>query len=189
MSAWELPTSLEIGGVGYPIRTDFRDILKIMKCLNDPQYEDDEKKMIFLIIFFPNYQEIPKDRYQEAFDKATDFIDMGMRDDSKQKNPSTMDWAKDSTIIIPAVNRVMGQEVRALKYLHWWTFLGAYMEIGESLFSSVLNIRQKQAKGKKLEDYEKEFYRDNRNLIDLNKASKRSQEETDELRRLFGLTK
>lgn len=189
MSAWELPTSLEIGGVGYPIRTDFRAILRIMECLNAPQYEDDEKKMIFFTIFFPTYKEIPKRFYQEAFDKAVDFIDMGMRDDSKRKKPTTMDWAKDSAIIIPAVNRVMGQEVRALKYLHWWTFLGAYLEIGESLFSSVLNIRQKKAKGKKLEDYEKEFYQDNRELIDLNKTSKRSQAEVDELRKLFGLTK
>lgn len=188
MSAWELPTSLEIGGVGYHIRTDYRAILQILSCLGSSEYEDDEKRMIFFIIFFPTYEEIPESCYKEALEKAVEFIDMGMKEDRK-KRPTTMDWAKDSTLIIPAVNRVMGQEVRALKYLHWWTFLGAYMEIGESLFSSVLNIRQKQAKGKKLEDYEKEFYRENRNLIDLNKASKRSQEETDELRRLFGLTK
>lgn len=189
MNAWELPTSLEIGGVGYPIRTDFRAILRIMQRLNDPQYEEDEKKMIFFEIFFPMWREIPHECYQEAFDKATDFIDMGMKDDSKREKPSTMDWAKDATIIIPAVNRVMGQEVRALEYLHWWTFLGAYLEIGDSLFSTVLNIRQKKAKGKKLEDYEKEFYQANRELVDLHKTSKRSQAEVDELRRLFGLTK
>lgn len=189
MTAWELPTSLEIGGVGYPIRTDFRAILDILKYLSDPDYEEDEKKLIFMTIFFPNYRDIPEERYKEAFEKAVEFIDMGLSGDDKRK-PRTMDWAKDSAIIIPAVNRVMGQEVRALGYLHWWTFLGAYMEIGESLFSSVLNIRQKKAKGKKLEKYELEFYRENRKLIDLNyKASQRSQEEKDALRELFGLKK
>lgn len=189
MRAWELPTSLEIGGVGFPIRTDFRDILRIMELLSDSRYEDDQKKMMFFIILFPTWQEIPKECYQEAFNKGVDFIDMGLKDDGKREKPTTMDWSKDATIIIPAVNRVMGQEVRALKYLHWWTFLGAYLEIGESLFSTVLGIRQKKAQGKKLEDYEKEFYRENRGLIDLNKTSKRSQQEVDELRRLFGLTK
>ena len=63
------------------------------------------------------------------------------------------------------------------------------MEIGESLFSSVLNIRQKRAKGKKLEKYEQEFYKDNRNLIDLTVKEKRSEEEMDALRKLFGLSK
>lgn len=35
------------------------------------------------------------------------------------------------------------------------------------LFSSVIGIRQKLNKGKKLEKYEQEFYRNHRNMIDL----------------------
>lgn len=34
-------------------------------------------------------------------------------------------------------------------------------------FSSVIGIRQKLSKGKKLEKYEQEFYRNHRNMIDL----------------------
>lgn len=34
-------------------------------------------------------------------------------------------------------------------------------------FSSVIGIRQKLNKGKKLEKYEQEFYRNHRNMIDL----------------------
>ena len=49
-----------------------------------------------------------------------------------------------------------------MQYLHWWTFLGAYMEIGESLFSQILSVRMKKAKGKKLEDWEREFYKENK---------------------------
>lgn len=188
MNAWELPTSLEIGGVGYPIRTDYRAILQILSCLGSSEYEDDEKRMIFFIIFFPTYNEIPENCYKEALEKAVEFIDMGMKEDRK-KRPTTMDWAKDSTLIIPAVNRVMGQEIRSLDYLHWWTFLGAYMEIGsECLFSNILNIRQKKAKGKKLEKYEIEFYNENKALIDLHKTA-RSKEELDALREIFGFKK
>lgn len=189
MKPWKLPTSLEIGGVGYPIRSDYRDILKILDVLGDPGYEEDEKSMIFLIIFFPTYKEIPRDKYQEAMNKAVEFIDMGMKGDGDKKRPATMHWGKDATIIIPAVNRVLGTEVRSLEYMHWWTFLGAYLEIGESLFSSVLGIRQKKAKGKKLEKYEQEFYRENKQLVDLEPEVKRSEEEIAELHRLFGMTK
>lgn len=189
MSAWELPTSLEIGGVGYPIRTDFRAVLDVLQYLSDPEYEDDEKKLIFLIILFPSYQDIPAEHYEEAFEKASEFIDMGMPRDDKRR-PHTMEWKQDAAIIIPAVNRVMGREIRSMEYLHWWTFLGAYMEIGESLFSSVLSIRQKRSKGKKLEKHEMEFYRENKNLIDINRnAQKRSQEEKDALLELLGLKK
>ena len=80
-----------------------------------------------------------------------------------------MDWEQDACIILPAVNRVLGGEVRAMPYLHWWTFLGAYMEIGESLFSTVLSIRDKRARGRKLETWEQEFYKANRALIELKK--------------------
>lgn len=189
MRPWELPTSLKIRGVGFPIRTDFRDILKILTVLRSKHYEDDEKNMIFLIVFYPTYRDIPKEHYKEALEKAVEFIDMGLRDDNGQKKPSLMDWEKDAAIVIPAVNRVLGLEVRSLKYLHWWTFLGAYLEIGESLLAAVLNIRQKKAKGQKLEKHEAEFYRENRGIIDLEQQQKRTDEEVEELNRLFGLTK
>ena len=69
-----------------------------------------------------------------------------------------MDWEHDFQNIAPPVSRVLGYDVRTPnKYTHWWTFLGGYMEIGETTFSNVVSIRSKMAKGKKLEQYEKEF--------------------------------
>ena len=186
MTPWELPTSLNIGGVGYAIRTDFRDVLKILSFFSSPNYEEDEKWMICMRILFPNWQEIPPDRYNEAAEQATHFIDAGIRGDNKPK-PTTMDWEHDAPIIIPAINRVAGADVRALGYLHWWTFIGYYMEIGRSLFSSVVSIRQKQAKGKKLEKEEKEFLKENKALIVLpHQKSERSQEEKDAIRKALG---
>ena len=189
MNAWELPTCLCVGGENWKIRTDFRAVLDILKYFNDPEYEPDEQWEICLDILYEDYANMPYSIRNEAAEKAMEFIDMGIKDDGKRK-PHTMDWEQDAAIIIPSVNRVLGKEVRALEYLHWWTFLGAYMEIGESLFSQILNIRQKKAKGKKLEKYEQEFYKDNKALIDLQvKRVERSQEEKDELRALFGFSK
>lgn len=192
ISALELPTCLKAGGENWDIETDFRKIIKVLSVFNSPEYEPDEKWGIcfgtlvkkFDIDHPPNSKTIA-----EMQDKILEFIDMGMKDDGRRK-PHTMDWEQDAAVIIPSVNRVLGKEVRALEYLHWWTFLGAYMEIGESLFSQILNIRQKKAKGKKLEKWEQEFYKDNKVLIDLHvKMVERSQEEKDELRALFGFSK
>lgn len=189
MNAWELPTYLSVGGENWKIRTDFRAILDILKFFADPEYEPDEQWEICLDILYEDYANMTYLIRNEAAEKAIEFIDMGIKDDGKRK-PHTMDWEQDAAVIIPSVNRVLGKEVRAMEYLHWWTFLGAYMEIGESLFSQIISIRAKRAKGKKLEKWEQEFYKENKDLIDLQvKRMERSQEEKDELRALFGFKK
>lgn len=166
MSAWELPTSLNISGVDWQIRTDFRAILDALMYFNDPEYEEDEKWLICLNILYIDFDNMPSEYYGEAAERAIKFIDMDLPEE-KTKKPRTMDWEQDAAIIIPAVNRVLGTEVRALEYMHWWTFLGAYMEIGESVFSNIIGIRSKKAKGKRLEKWEQEFYRENRHLVDI----------------------
>lgn len=177
MDAWKLPTSLCVGGTDYKIRTDFRVVLDILEAMNDPDLflpdaSDEEIALVrsdtMVQILYEDYQTIPPEDFEEACEKALDFIDMGMKDDGKKK-PHIMDWQQDAQIIIPAINRVQGCEIRALPYLHWWTFLGAYMEIGDCLFSQVVNIRQRKAKHKKLEKWEKEFLNANKDLITLQK--------------------
>lgn len=185
MNIWKLPTSLNIGGVEWEIRTDFRDILHVMKYFNDPDYEVDEQWEICLTVIIKDYKNMPYRLKREAAEKVKEFIDMGQSDDGKT-HPKLMDWEQDSQLIIPAINKVMGKEIRSMEYCHWWTFMGAYMEIGDnSLFSNILGIRQKKAKGKKLEKYEQEFYKENKSLIDF--ATKYSEEELKEKERLNAL--
>lgn len=70
--------------------------------------------------------------------------------------------------------------------MHWWTFLGLFNEIGEGLFSQVVNIRIKKAKGKKLEKHELEFYREHKDLIDIKcKLTPAEQAELDYVNSLF----
>ena len=193
-SAWELPTSLNIGGTDYEIRTDYRTVLDLLTSLECPDLTDYDPKItaymksrVMLEIMFPECDAIPEEHIKEALSKVIDFIDMGVTDD--RKKPKMMDWEQDMPVLIPAVNRVLGTEIRAQKHIHWWTFLGAYMEIGESLFSNVLHIRQKKAKGKKLEKWEQEFYKENKSLIEFKQKNQRSEEEKEMLRDYFGYKK
>ena len=193
-SAWEFPTSLNIGGTDYEIRTDYRAVLDLLTALNDNELTDSDpnieaymKSRVILEIMFPKCDDIPAEHIQEALDKVVEFIDMGITEDSKK--PKTMDWEQDAPILIPAINKVLNCEIRAEKYIHWWTFLGAYMGIGESLFSNIVSIRQKKAKGKKLDKWEMEFYKENKSLVDFKQKSQRSNEEKDMLRDYFGYKK
>ena len=191
MSAWDLPTTLNIHGTVYRIRSDFRAVLDVLTAMNDPdlflpdadEWEQQAVRMSTMTtIIYPDYELIPRDHYMEACNKAIQFIDMGMKEDNKRPLPRLMDWEQDGQIIIPAINRVIGKEVRALEYMHWWTFMGAYMEIGDCLFSQIVSVRGKRAKGKKLDTWEKEFARENKDLVDL--KTRYSQEELEERERL-----
>ena len=185
---WTLPESLTVGDSAFAIRTDFRDILRILEAYNDPNLPDWAKTEVMMKILYVDFDAIPEGLLQEAADKAIDFIDMGM---PGEKGPRLMDWEQDAPIIIPAINKVAGHEVRAEKYIHWWTFLGYYMEIGDSLFTQVVSIRDKKARGKKLEKWEKEFESSNKNLVRLkakltDEEAEQEKAERDALRELIG---
>ena len=81
-----------------------------------------------------------------------------------------VDWEQDFPYIIAPINRVLGQEIRSVPYLHWWTFISAYYEIGDCTFAQIVSIRDKKARGKKLEKAEAEWYKKNQNLVDFRKV-------------------
>lgn len=168
MNPWNLPVALEVAGTEYEIRTDFRAVLDIISAFGDPELPDYAKNQVMLEIL---YVTVPPDEHlEEAAKKAIWFIDCGRETDDKDDKPKprTMDWEQDAAIIFPAVNKIAGYETRnPHQYTHWWTFMGYFNEIGDGLFSQVLSIRQKKAKGKKLEKWEQEFYTENRELINL----------------------
>ena len=177
----QLPTSIEINGKPFSIRTDYRDILTIISAFNDPDLDDKEKLFVCLYILYRNFDGIRPEDYEQAYAKAVRFIDCG--DDPKDgPHPRLMDWEQDERILFPAINSVAGYETRARKYIHWWTFMGYFMEIHEGVFSQVLALRQKKSKGKKLEKWEQEFWRSNKDLCTLKvRISKEEQEEKDRL--------
>lgn len=184
----ELPTSLEIGGRSYAIRSDFRVALNIFSAFNDPELTDREKCYVCLKCLYVDLKKIPQADMQEAADKAYWFVGGGdmPREDNKP-DIRTIDWEQDESIIFPAVNKAAGYSVRSAAYLHWWEFLGFFGEIGEGLFSQVINIRLKKARHKKLEKYEQEFYREHRKLIDLRpRRTAEEQAQIDRINKLLG---
>lgn len=178
-----LPKSLAVGGREYEIRSDFRVALLIFEAFADPELRLDEKARVCVECL---YEELPEN-FEEAYRQAAWFLDGGDIPKSKPLRKKTLDWKQDESMIFSAVNKVAGREIRALDYMHWWTFLGYFSEIGESMLSQVLSIRTKKAKGKKLEKWEKEFYNEHRELIDIRQSySAEEQAEIDRLNKLLG---
>lgn len=165
---WSLPTSVEIYGTEYAItnKCDYRMVLDVICALNDNELTDEEKIRCALYIFYEDISGCSD--MQKAVDEMLKIIGYGEENKEKESKPKLMDWEHDFQYIVPPVNRILGYDVRTPdKYVHWWTLISAYLEIGECTFSNIVSIRSKRAKGKKLEKWEQEFYSENRRMIDL----------------------
>lgn len=176
---WDLPKTVEINGKILKIRNDcdYRVVLDVISALNDDELDDNSKIQCALFIFYENIEEITD--LQVAIDEMMKIINCGEeQDENEQPKPKTMDWKHDFNNIAPPISRVLGYSVRDSKnYTHWYDFIGAYMEIGDCYFAQVVSIRNKRLKGKKLDESDREFYREHKKDIDLPiKLSKEEQE-------------
>lgn len=164
---YELPKSVVIGGETFEIRSDYRDILEIIRVLHNDTLIcgilGDEKAHVSMTIFYPDFELITD--YEAAWRALCRFID---RDESHglldAKTP-LYDFEKDESLIVPAVGRVLGTRIREEKYIHWWDFIDAFGEIGDGLFAQVVGVRNRKRKGKMSKE-DRLYYRENAALID-----------------------
>lgn len=164
---WELPDSVQVQGVTYSIRTDFRCILEILAGISDPDADGQDRAADVLIGLFPEFDDMPPEHYEDAIRAGMCFINGGGDDTPQPKATRLVDWEQDYSLMIAPINRVIGTEIRASEYIHWWTFLAAYQEIGDCTFAQVVRIRDHLARGKKLDKSDREWYRNNRHLVDF----------------------
>ena len=175
----DLPYTLTVDGVERAINCDFRDIILICNAFNDPDLNQTEKLHVMLGLLYEEDYETFTD-IAEAVRQAMWFIDWGKEYEDKRNSPKLMDWQQDYNLIISAVNsKANVLDVRELPFMHWWTFLGYFSDRGECQFSSITGIREKIAKGKKLEKWEREILLENRDIIVL--RDKENDDAEDEL--------
>ena len=165
---WDLPISVEIDGKEYAItnKCDYRMVLDVICALNDNELDDEQKVKTALYVFYEDIT--PCQDLEKAIKEMYKIIAYGEeQEENQEQKPKLMDWEHDFNLLVAPINRVLGYEIRSVNYLHWYTFLSGYYEIGECTFSNVVSIRSKKAKGKKLEKWEQEFYRENKKMVDL----------------------
>ncbi len=184
MTGWELPKSACIGGKTYPIHTDYRDILEIFSWLQDDTRPEFLRWYVALMLFYDG--KIPDEDFGEAAEYFRWFVNCGQPEDPNP-GPELLNWQQDAQDIVADVNKVAGQEIRSLPYVHWWTFLGWFRGIGEGNLSMLVAVRDKLQRGKKLEPYEQEYYRRNRSRVILRKKYSASElAEQERLQKLLG---
>ena len=187
MTGWDLPESVEINGRTYSVNADYRDMLDILAKLNDVNEAEEVRVYVALALFYVDFQAMPEKDYPQALDRLFWFLNGGEEEQDARPRPKTIDWEQDRAMIVADVNKSAGCEVRALPFCHWWTFLAWFNGIGDGQLATVVSIREKRRKGKKLPEWEREFYQDNREKVDFKrKYSAEELEEQERLKRLLG---
>lgn len=191
---YSLPTTVEINGASFGIRNkgDFRMVLDCFSALNDTELSDIERAYSSLIIFYKDFNSIEDvlehiDEFEDLQKEMLKFFNGGEDNlESNTDNYKIIDWNKDSNLICSAINNVAGKEIRSEKYLHWWTFLGYYMSINESLLTHIISIRYKIAKNESLDKSEKKFRQSNPQYFNLDMRSNEQKEADDYIKQLWG---
>ena len=106
MSAWELPTTVEVAGHSFAIRSDFRAVLDALAALTDPDLTQQEQYIACLQILYPRWKELPD--ANAALRAAFTFINEGKEDEQQGFRPRLVDWEQDAALIAPAVDKVLG---------------------------------------------------------------------------------
>ena len=191
---YSLPTSITIEGQSFTIRDngDFRMVLDCFDVMNDLELNEQEQVLVMLMIFYDGMDTIEDlERFPnlaKAQEEMYKFFNCGKIDEYQISRPKLIDWNNDSELICSAINNVAKKEIRAEAYLHWWTFIGYYMSVGESALSTVVGIRNKIVKGVKLEKYEREFKRENPQYFTWNSKTRHDLEDDKMIKEMWNNT-
>ena len=192
---YELPTTVQTKCGLLHIRDDgdYRMVLDCFSLLNDVELDDNERILAALEIFYDEFNELEVvlsyADIETAIEKMYLFFNCNDTQVGAPAHGKVVDWEQDSTIICSAINNVANTEIRALEYLHWFTFMGYYLAIGECTFSTVVGIRDKILQGKKLEKFEQDFRRDNPQYFVWNSKSTEQREADEWVKQMWNANK
>ncbi len=182
-----LPNSIKLGEKEYSIRSDYRAGIRLMQMFENPELTDSEKLFIAMRVIFKDAA-IPRVYLQEALEKTVWFLNGGELNQASSAGSQKRlySWNQDLRFIIAAVDKTVGFSVRGKAFFHWWDFLSAFSEVGESSFSTIVSQRLLKQKGKQTES-DIEWWAENADIAEL--KIQRSKEEQDAVDRFNKLLK
>ena len=144
----QLPETLDVGGIEYPINTDFRDCLRTILAYEDPELTGYEKQIVLLSNLF---LEVPEDA-SEAVRQGLQFLNGGetvAEEDSEGGMVHRLySFAKDANFIFAAFRQTHGINLQTEK-LHWWIFTALFADLGsDTTFCNLIALRKKVKSGK-----------------------------------------
>lgn len=110
-----LPDTITVNGRAFPIRSDFRTILKVLTILSDPEIIDAHRGSVAATYLFPG--DVPSSPWWESFGQ---FLRCG---DQKRaaSGKRDFDYEFDAQEIYASFRMIYGIDLFVVD-LHWWEF-------------------------------------------------------------------
>ena len=191
---FELPTKLTIVDEEFGIRDDgdFKMVLDCFSALQDEELPKKNRLITAVVIFYDGFSLDnvfdyldTEEKWNSAIEQMYDFFNCGQSNIGNRSHAKLVDWEQDNHLIASAINKVANTEIRSVDYMHWWTFMGHYISVGESVLATVVQIRSKMVEGKKLEKHEQEFKRKNPDYFVWNRTTVEQREADAYVRELW----
>lgn len=176
----QLPTTVEIDGMEYPINWDFRAAIQFEILLEE---EMDDVKIVFqmLSIFYGDC--IPQN-IQQAANKALEFYAGGDKKEKKHEESRKVkpySFQVDWDYLYAAFLEQYGIDLQDVT-LHWWKFRAMFQSLSEDTkFGEIVGYRTIKLSGK-MEREKREFYKKMKKEYALPKANSKEQKRVEEIR-------
>lgn len=182
----ELPKTITVNGVEYPIETDFRTILRYNEQLEHTKENDVQGIIRCIKLLFT--KEIPED-ILGAIREINWFIKCG-KEETKKNRPSNkllginsnqpFDFRIDGEMIYSAFRRndVYGIDLLEIPYLHWWKFIAMLDDLpGDTRLHRIIDYRTIDTTNKHLSKEERDVYSALQRYYKIQKAKEQKNEE------------
>ena len=164
-----LPTTVEIDGKDYPIRSNFYIGIKMDNMIHDPEVKGYELITRALSLY---YTEIPHN-LEQALEKLIWFYACGEPTESNEKSERAYSFEVDDRLIYAAFLDQYGIDLCEIKYLHWWKFMGLFEGLREDhRIVQIMGYRLKKI-DRKMPKAERDFYADMKRRYALETTKKR----------------
>ncbi|WP_133964667.1 bacteriophage Gp15 family protein [Eubacterium limosum] len=161
----ELPKTVWLGNIEYPINTDFRDSIKFELLMEADEVPEDEKWIEALKIYFGD---VPWD-VQTATEAIISFYCCGkteeeIREQNRKMGASTQkqvySFKHDSDLIYAAFLDQYGIDLNKTKYLHWWAFRSMFNGLRDDMrITKIIGYRSADEEKWMSEEQKKEIRR------------------------------
>lgn len=169
----KLPEAVLIDGKKYYLNTDFGTCIKIILAFEDNDLVGIEKSAVLVDLL---YKEKPKN-IGKAIELGVRFLDGGEAQSGDGDSSMRLySFAKDANYILAAFQQVHGIDLTT-EQMHWWKFLALFMDLGaDTTFNNIVNLRKRLKTGKATKE-EREWARENSDILELEEIDNRSLDE------------
>lgn len=125
---------------GYPIDCDFRNGIRIMKCLQDEEFEQKDRIICALELLFCDERKRPN--LKQAQEGLAWFMSEYNHDRKRKKSGEVKayDFDIDQWRIYSAFLNQYGIDLNTAN-MHWFVFMGLFCNLDECAFTRVVDIR------------------------------------------------